>query len=104
MVPTTISAGRLTGTVLPHLAGRAIRVPTVSVSCTDLTIATMRTAAAAAVNALLQDCAFASPVFGWTEGPLVSCDPARTSRDRHPVETRDLGLQRAHAGFRLVRQ
>ncbi|PZQ46181.1 MAG: glyceraldehyde-3-phosphate dehydrogenase [Rhodovulum sulfidophilum] len=78
MVPTTTSAGRLIGVVLPALAGRvkarAIRVPTASVSCIDLTIATARPTDAASVNALLRDAAGRSPIFGWTEKPLVSCD------------------------------
>lgn len=78
MVPTTTSAGRLIGTVLPHLAGRiaarAIRVPTASVSCIDLTFASARPTDVAAVNALLSGAARTSAVFGWTEKPLVSCD------------------------------
>ena len=78
MVPTTTSAGRLIGDVLPHLAGlieaRAIRVPTASVSAIDLTVATARPASVDAVNALLREKAATSPVFGWTERPLVSSD------------------------------
>ncbi len=78
MVPTTTSAGRLIGTVLPHLAGRvaarAIRVPTASVSCIDLTLATDRPTTAASINALLREAAERSPVFGWTDRPLVSSD------------------------------
>lgn len=78
MVPTSTSAGRLIGTVLPHLAGRvaarAIRVPTASVSCIDLTIATERAADVGSVNAILRAAAEASPVIGWTERPLVSSD------------------------------
>lgn len=78
MVPTTTSAGRLIGTVLPHLAGRvaarAIRVPTASVSCIDLTFASARPTDVAGVNAALRAAAEGSPVFGWTERPLVSSD------------------------------
>lgn len=82
MVPTTTSAGRLIGTVLPHLAGRvaarAIRVPTASVSCIDLTIATGQATSVDSVNALLRDAARdreqGQGVFGWTEKPLVSSD------------------------------
>lgn len=77
MVPTTTSAGRLIGTVLPHLAGRvsarAIRVPTASVSCIDLTIATERPTDVAIVNAVLRE-ASRLPHIGWTERPLVSSD------------------------------
>ncbi|WP_423209650.1 type I glyceraldehyde-3-phosphate dehydrogenase [Paracoccus yeei] len=78
MVPTTTSAGRLIGTVLPHLAGRvaarAIRVPTASVSCIDLTFASARPTDVAGVNAALRAAAEGSPIFGWTERPLVSSD------------------------------
>lgn len=78
MVPTTTSAGQLIGTVLPHLAGRvaarAIRVPTASVSCIDLTFASARPTDVARVNAALKAAAQGSPILGWTERPLVSCD------------------------------
>lgn len=78
MVPTTTSAGRLIGDVLPDLAGRiearAIRVPTASVSAIDLTVATTRPASVEEANALLSEKARRSPVFGWTEKPLVSSD------------------------------
>ena len=78
MVPTTTSAGRLIGEVLPELAGRiearAIRVPTASVSAIDLTVATERRVSVAAVNAILRKKPETSPVFGWTEKPLVSSD------------------------------
>ena len=78
MVPTTTSAGRLIGTVLPDLAGRvsarAIRVPTASVSCIDLTFASSRPTEVASVNAALRAAAEGGSVLGWTEKPLVSCD------------------------------
>ena len=78
MVPTTTSAGRLIGTVLPHLAGRvaarAIRVPTASVSCIDLTFASERPTDVDQVNAVLKAAAGGSAVFGWTDRPLVSSD------------------------------
>ncbi len=78
MVPTTTSAQHQTGLVLPHLAGRiearAIRVPTASVSAIDLTVQTRDTVTETAVNALLRKAAATSPVFGWTEQPLVSSD------------------------------
>lgn len=76
MVPTTTSAGRLIGGVLPHLAGRiearAVRVPTASVSAIDLTCQTERRVTADEVNDLLR--AAAGEVFGWIEEPLVSTD------------------------------
>ncbi|UXU75895.1 MULTISPECIES: type I glyceraldehyde-3-phosphate dehydrogenase [unclassified Paracoccus (in: a-proteobacteria)] len=78
MVPTSTSAGRLIGEVLPHLAGRvaarAIRVPTASVSCIDLTITTARPTQVDEVNDLLRGLAEHSAVFGWTDRPLVSSD------------------------------
>ena len=78
MVPTTTSAQHQTGLVLPHLKGRiearAIRVPTASVSAIDLTVQTRAPVSETAVNALMRDAAARSPVFGWTEQPLVSSD------------------------------
>lgn len=78
MVPTTTSAQHQTGLVLPGLKGRlearAIRVPTASVSCIDLTVQTRETVTIDAVNACLKTAAAQSPVLGWTEQPLVSCD------------------------------
>ncbi len=78
MVPTTTSAEAQTSLVLPHLAGRikarAIRVPTASVSAIDLTVQTEQPTDAAGVNDLLKAAAARSPVFGWTEQPLVSSD------------------------------
>ncbi|WP_417526041.1 type I glyceraldehyde-3-phosphate dehydrogenase [Marinovum sp.] len=76
MVPTTTSAGRLIGTVLPHLAGRiearAIRVPTASVSAIDLTVQTRDAITAEALNGLVTS---ADPtLFGYTDLPLVSTD------------------------------
>ncbi|WP_323763482.1 type I glyceraldehyde-3-phosphate dehydrogenase [Marinovum sp.] len=76
MVPTTTSAGRLIGVVLPHLAGRiearAIRVPTASVSAIDLTVQTRAPITAQALNSLVRD---ADPaLFGYTDQPLVSTD------------------------------
>lgn len=75
MVPTTTSASRLLDTVLPQVAGRvqgsAVRVPTASVSCVDLSVLTERPATAQAINAALRD---AGGVIGWTDRPLVSTD------------------------------
>ncbi|MEL7255950.1 MAG: type I glyceraldehyde-3-phosphate dehydrogenase [Pseudomonadota bacterium] len=78
MVPTTTSAQHQTGLVLPRLKGRiearAIRVPTASVSAIDLTLQTERDVTEKAVNAVLQEAADGSEVFGWTQKPLVSSD------------------------------
>ena len=76
MVPTTTSAGRLIGVVLPHLEGRiearAVRVPTASVSAIDLALQTRERVGADQVNALLKG--RVGDIFGWVEEPLVSTD------------------------------
>jgi glyceraldehyde 3-phosphate dehydrogenase len=78
MVPTSTSAQAQTSLVLPHLAGRiearAIRVPTASVSAIDLTVQTEQPTTVDAANTLLKAAVARSPVFGWTEQPLVSSD------------------------------
>ncbi|RKF14127.1 aldehyde dehydrogenase [Roseovarius spongiae] len=78
MVPTTTSAQHQTDLVLPHLAGRvearAIRVPTASVSCIDLIVATRASVTREGVNALLRGAVEPGGVFGWTDRPLVSSD------------------------------
>ncbi|WP_324753477.1 type I glyceraldehyde-3-phosphate dehydrogenase [Roseovarius sp. Pro17] len=81
MVPTTTSARSQMDLVLPTLAGRiearAIRVPTASVSCIDLTVQTGRAVTVGEVNEVLRSASEAGPyadVFGWTERPLVSSD------------------------------
>jgi len=78
MVPTTTSAQHQTGLVLPGLKdrieARAIRVPTASVSCIDLTVQTRETVSEEAVNAMLQSAAQTHHWLGWTEDPVVSCD------------------------------
>ncbi len=78
MVPTTTSAQHQTGLVLPALAGRlearAIRVPTASVSCIDLTVQTRDPVTAEAVNGVLQGAVTPGGVFGYTVQPLVSSD------------------------------
>lgn len=77
MVPTTTSAHKLVGDVLPHLAdkveARAIRVPTASVSCIDLTVRVRDEVGENEARAILQDGA-TGEVLGWTEEPLVSSD------------------------------
>ncbi|MFX0542481.1 type I glyceraldehyde-3-phosphate dehydrogenase [Roseovarius sp. S4756] len=81
MVPTTTSAHGQMALVLPHLAGRiearAIRVPTASVSCIDLSVRLREAVSVDAVNAVLKAASEGGPyadVFGWTERPLVSSD------------------------------
>ena len=78
MVPTTTSAHKLIGEILPNMAGRlearAIRVPTASVSAIDLTIQTDKLTNAANVNAMLKAKCKQHHILGWTTKPLVSTD------------------------------
>jgi len=78
MVPTTTSAARLIDKVLPKLSGlieaRAIRVPTASVSSIDLTLLIKTETTSADVNAVLKANTLVSPVLGWCEDAVVSCD------------------------------
>ncbi|MCC5992117.1 MAG: aldehyde dehydrogenase [Rhodobacteraceae bacterium] len=75
MVPTTTSAQRLLGEILPQLEGRlqgaAVRVPTASVSAIDLAVMLARPATPERVNRVLRD---VGGVIGWTDRPLVSSD------------------------------
>ena len=76
MVPTSTSAARLVDLVLPGLAGRvtgrAVRVPTPSVSAVDLALVLRRRPEGFASS--LREAVAASPVLGWTDRPLVSTD------------------------------
>jgi glyceraldehyde 3-phosphate dehydrogenase len=78
MVPTSTSAHKLVGKVLPALAGkieaRAIRVPTASVSAIDLTVSLEKAPALAEARERLKSAIATSPVIGWIEKPLVSVD------------------------------
>ena len=78
MVPTTTSAHKLVGKVLPHLAGkidaRAIRVPTASVSAIDLTVSVNTHPTREQAVAELKQASAASHVLGWIDKPLVSVD------------------------------
>jgi glyceraldehyde 3-phosphate dehydrogenase len=78
MVPTTTSAQHQTGLVLPGLRNRiearAIRVPTASVSCIDLTVQTRDLIELPAVTEMLRAAAHRHHWLGWTEQPLVSSD------------------------------
>ncbi len=76
MVPTTTSAARLIGEVLPHLDGRiearAIRVPTASVSCIDLAVAPGQRATVEQVNDVLAQAV--GPIIGSVADRVVSTD------------------------------
>ena len=78
MVPTSTSAHKLVGKVLPSLAGkieaRAIRVPTASVSAIDLTVSLEKAPSLSEARDKLKSAIAASSVIGWIEKPLVSVD------------------------------
>jgi len=76
MVPTTTSATHLVTEVLPHLDGKitgaAVRVPTASVSCIDLTFSTKNESDPETINTLISNANRA--IFGATNKALVSSD------------------------------
>lgn len=76
MVPTTTSATKLIGQILPQMAGRitgsAVRVPVASVSAVDLVVK-LKTETADFITDL-RSYVDASAVMGWTDKPLVSTD------------------------------
>lgn len=78
MIPTKTGAAEAVGLVLPELAGRltgmAVRVPVINVSLVDLTVQVQRDTSAEEINALLRTASQQSPVLGYNELPLVSCD------------------------------
>ncbi|UUD64120.1 type I glyceraldehyde-3-phosphate dehydrogenase [Pseudomonas seleniipraecipitans] len=78
MIPTKTGAAEAVGLVLPELAGRltgmAVRVPVINVSLVDLTVQVQRDTTADEINALLRAASQQSPVLGYNELPLVSCD------------------------------
>ena len=81
VIPVSTGLARGIERLLPELAGRiqakAVRVPTVNVSCLDITLQTARDTCAAEVNQVLHDAASAGPLQGllaYTELPHASCD------------------------------
>jgi len=76
MVPTSTSAGRLVGAVLPGLDGRitarAVRVPTASVSAVDLMVSLRAAPATEELRATLRSAR--GRLIGWEDEPLVSAD------------------------------
>ncbi|MDO9640558.1 MAG: type I glyceraldehyde-3-phosphate dehydrogenase [Pseudotabrizicola sp.] len=78
MIPTQTGAAEAVGLVLPELAGKltgmAVRVPVINVSLVDLTLQVKRDTSAEEINALLLAASLTSPVLGYNNLPLVSCD------------------------------
>jgi glyceraldehyde 3-phosphate dehydrogenase len=95
MVPTSTSAHRLLGKVLPTLAGkieaRAIRVPTASVSAIDLTVSVTSAPTLESARNRLRDAVAASAVLGWIDRPLVSVD-MRARRESLVVSGPELSI------------
>lgn len=92
MVPTTTSAHRLLGQVLPHLAGRiearALRVPTASVSAIDLTVALKTQRDISSIRDVFKRHCETSYVLGWIESLSFqwACTDARNAhRQRSPA-------------------
>lgn len=81
VIPVSTGLARGIERLLPELAGRiqakAVRVPTVNVSCLDITLQTARDTDAAEVNQVLRQAATSGPLQGllaYTELPHASCD------------------------------
>ena len=81
VIPVSTGLARGIERLLPELAGRiqakAVRVPTVNVSCLDITLLTARETTAAEVNHVLRAAALEGPLKGllaYTELPHASCD------------------------------
>lgn len=76
MVPTSTSASKTLGEVIPALGGKltisAVRVPVASVSAVDFVLR-LENRPGDFVD-VLRDLVAASPVLGWTDRPLVSSD------------------------------
>jgi len=80
MIPTTTGAAKAVALVLPELKGKlngfSLRVPTPTVSCTDLVVELEKPATVEEVNAALKKAAETEMkgILGFEEAPLVSMD------------------------------
>ncbi|MEN0107129.1 MAG: erythrose-4-phosphate dehydrogenase [Pseudomonas sp.] len=81
VIPVSTGLARGIERLLPELAGRiqakAVRVPTVNVSCLDITLQTARDTDASEINRVLREAAQSGPLQGllaYTELPHASCD------------------------------
>ena len=80
IIPTTTGAARAVGVVLPELRGKihgmAFRVPTSTVSVTDLVAVTEKGASVTEINAVYKEASHnsLSGIMEYTEEPLVSSD------------------------------
>ncbi|MCB9809539.1 type I glyceraldehyde-3-phosphate dehydrogenase [Candidatus Peribacteria bacterium] len=85
IIPTSTGAAEAVGLTLPHLNGKlsgiALRVPTPTVSITDLTAVVKTPTTVEAVNGALQAAAGQMPgIMGFSTLPLVSTDFKQDSR------------------------
>ncbi|WP_426348468.1 type I glyceraldehyde-3-phosphate dehydrogenase [Alloiococcus sp. CFN-8] len=80
MIPTTTGAAKAVALVLPELKGKlngfSLRVPTPTVSCTDLVAELERDVTVDEVNGALKEAAdtYLKGILGYEEAPLVSMD------------------------------
>lgn len=81
MIPVSTGLARGIERLLPELSGRvqakAIRVPTVNVSCLDIVLQTRRDTSTEEVNRILREAAAHGPLsnlLAYTELPHASCD------------------------------
>lgn len=80
MIPTTTGAAKAVALVLPELKGKlngfSLRVPTPTVSCTDLVAELERDVTVEEVNGALKEAAdtYLKGILGYEEAPLVSMD------------------------------
>lgn len=86
IIPTTTGAAKAVGKVLPQLNGKlngfSLRVPTPTVSITDLVCDVKKSTTAEEVNAVLKQAAEGElkGILGYSELPLVSIDYRKDSR------------------------
>ncbi len=86
MIPTTTGAAKAVALVLPELKGKlngfALRVPTPTVSCTDLVAEVSKTVTVEEVNAALKHAADGElrGILGYEDEPLVSMDFRKDKR------------------------
>jgi D-erythrose 4-phosphate dehydrogenase len=104
VIPVSTGLARGIERLLPELSGRiqakAVRVPTVNVSCLDITLQMSRDTDAQTINRILREASEAGPLKGllaYTELPHASCD---FNHDPHSAIV-DGSLTRA-SGPRLV--
>ena len=80
IIPTTTGAAKAIALVIPELKGKmhgyALRVPTTTVSCVDLTVNLKKSATVDEINAALKAAAEGEmgAVLGYTDEPVVSSD------------------------------